>query len=70
MNTKIVISRKRIPHDFSLHIKDFVLMWLLFDRIQAAGWIQGAVYTFFVLAVIGNFIILWQEKEVDILEGI
>ena len=67
MNTKIVINSKWIPNKFSLHITDFILMWLLFDRTQAAGWIQGIVYTFLVLTVIGNVVLVFQEKEVDVM---
>jgi len=67
MNTKIVIKRSRIPNRFSLHITDFILMWLFFDRIQAHELIQGVVYTLLVLAVLGNFVLVWQEKEKDII---
>lgn len=59
-----VISRKNVPSYPPLLFT--IVMWLLLDRVQAAGWVWGVVGTLVAIIWIGFIINVSKEDQTDI----
>jgi len=68
MDKERVITQKNLPIRPSLHLNDFITLWLLFERIETPEWMQGAAFALLVLFVIALYMRkFWGETPVDIL---
>lgn len=61
---KKVISRENLPTRLPLQFT--ALCWLLLDRIESPGWVQGAAWTIVAIVWIGSIISIRREHDVDI----
>jgi len=62
MSTKYVIARESIPSYPPIHLT--IIVWLLLDRFDPAGWVCGVVWTIVALLWIGFLVNFSKEKEV------
>lgn len=59
-----VISRKNLPT--RLPVLFTLVVWLLLDRFDPAGWVHGAVWAVVVLLWVACIFQLAKEREVDV----
>jgi hypothetical protein len=63
---KKVIARKNLPTNLNLF--NLVTLWLLLDRFNIPLWGWGVYWTLIVFEVIGMFMNLYNEEEIEILK--
>jgi hypothetical protein len=63
---KKVIARKNLPTNLNLF--NLVTLWLLLDRLNIPLWGWGVYWTLIVFGVIGMFMNLYNEEEIEILK--
>lgn len=59
-----VLMYKNLPT--RLPVVSTTVAWLLLDRLQAPGWVWGAVGAFYVLIWIICLYGFWTEENIDI----
>lgn len=64
--THRVIKRSNQP--IHVPVGTTVLLWLVLDRLHAAGWVQGVAWTMMALLWAGAIYSIWTEEEVDVLK--
>lgn len=61
-----VIDQKNLP--VKLPVFPTATAWLLLDRFQAPGWVQGCVYTLFGLIWLASIIAVWKQQPTNIFD--
>lgn len=59
-----VINRKNLPVRSPLMFS--IVMWLLLDRLSAAGWVYGVAGTLCAILWVIFFVVLFKEDQVDL----
>ena len=58
------LSWRNRPRSFGASF--YVLIWLLLDRLQPAGWVWGVVGTICALHLIGNLVDFFNTEDVEL----
>ena len=61
-----VIAFKNCPA--TIPIFPSITLWLFMDRLHAAQWVQGVVWSLFGIFAAARIIMAFRQKEVDIFE--
>lgn len=65
--SKKVISYKNLPARFPVLLS--LVAWLMLDRLDPAGWVQGVVWTVIGILWIASFIGAYTQDLVDVFNG-
>ena len=57
------IHPSNIP--LKLPLTPSIVLWLLLDRLQAAGWVQGVAYTILGILWIGAIIAIFNSERLE-----
>ena len=63
---KRVIASANLPADIKIY--PYLVAWLTLDRLNAPGWVWGAVGVVYALMLIGSIAQYVTQTEVDVLK--